>query len=53
MRYLVMGVRTEHVSVYVDADSEDEAIEEAMECYPSDIDVWDVDTNWYSVQESD
>lgn len=52
MRYQVIGMRVEQVTVNVQADSAEEAIELANECHRSEIDVWDTDYNWVDALEA-
>lgn len=48
MIYQVVGVRTQQVTVSVEADSIDEAVERAEEAEDIEIDVWDSDIIWHS-----
>ena len=53
MRYQVMGVRTQSITVEVEAGSPDEAVEKAqtnMNVYNT-LDVWDTDDNFLEAIE--
>lgn len=50
MRYQVYGTRVVHVSVYVEAEDAEEALELASQTDYRDVEQWDVETNWYGVE---
>lgn len=50
MRFQVMGVRTQQITVEVEADSGAEALEKAQTEW-HDPDVWDTDDNFLSAVE--
>lgn len=49
MKYLVHGTRTSVVSVEVEADSPEEAMELAAQEDSYGVDVWDTDFEWRMV----
>lgn len=53
MKFQVHGTRTKVVSVEVDADSADEALDIASELDHRDVDVWDSETYWNFAIEAD
>lgn len=48
MRYLVTGEVIQHVTVEVEAESEDEAIAIANDMNARSLDVWDTDIDFYT-----
>jgi hypothetical protein len=53
MIYLVHGVRTQDITVEVEAETEEEAIFSASEARPRDIEVWDSETSFYKAEPTD